>query len=165
LDRADKSGAVRDDRAFLFLAIRSNLLAGFGLQGSRAEDEPMIDHVSLGTNDIARAKAFYDPVLAVLDIKLQAQEERELLYGAGQFIISIVVPLDGKPATPGNGTHIAFAAKDRAMVDRFYQVAMANGGTEDGAPGLRPDYDAHYYGAFVRDPDGNKIEALTLLSR
>lgn len=125
----------------------------------------MIDHVSLGTNDVARAKAFYTPVLATLDIKLQAEEPTELLYGAGQFIISIVVPLDGQKATPGNGTHIAFAAKDRAMVDSFYQAAMANGGSEDGAPGLRPNYDAHYYGAFVRDPDGNKIEALTLLSK
>ena len=124
----------------------------------------MIDHVSLGTNDVARAKAFYTPVLAVLDIKLQAEEENELLYGAGTFVISIVVPLDSKPATAGNGTHIAFAAKDRAMVDRFYEVAMAHGGSEDGSPGLRPNYDAHYYGAFVRDPDGNKIEALTLLS-
>jgi catechol 2,3-dioxygenase-like lactoylglutathione lyase family enzyme len=125
----------------------------------------MIDHVSLGTNDIDRARSFYVPVLETLDITLQAEEERELLFGAGTFIISIVVPLDGRPATPGNGTHIAFAARDRAMVDRFYEAAMANGGREDGAPGLRPNYDAHYYGAFVRDPDGNKIEALTLLSK
>lgn len=125
----------------------------------------MIHHASLGTNDIARAKAFYDPVLAVLDIKPMGQEEGELFYGAGTFIISIVIPFNGQPATAGNGSHIAFAAEDRAMVDRFYATAMANGGTEDGKPGLRPEYDAHYYGAFVRDPDGNKIEAVTLLSK
>ncbi|MBJ3786731.1 VOC family protein [Devosia sediminis] len=124
----------------------------------------MIDHVSLGTNDVARAKAFYDPVLAVVQMTLQAETSSELLYGAGSFMISIVVPLDGEPATPGNGTHIAFAARDRAMVDRFYEVALANGGTSDGAPGTRSEYDAHYYGAFVRDPDGNKIEAVTMMS-
>ena len=125
----------------------------------------MIHHASLGTNDIARAKAFYGPVLGTLDIKLLGEEESELHYGAGTFLISIVMPHDGKPASAGNGSHLAFEAGSRDMVDRFYQAAMAHGGTEDGKPGLRPEYDAHYYGAFVRDPDGNKIEAVTLLSR
>jgi catechol 2,3-dioxygenase-like lactoylglutathione lyase family enzyme len=71
----------------------------------------MIDHVSLGTNDLARARAFYTPVLATLDIRLMREEESELLYGsAGGFVISIVEPMDGKPATAANGTHIAFRA-------------------------------------------------------
>ena len=125
----------------------------------------MIHHASLGTNDVARAKAFYGPVLATLGMRLLGEDEGELHYGAGTFLISIVVPHDGKPAGAGNGSHVAFAAGTRAMVDRFYQAAMAHGGTEDGKPGLRPEYDAHYYGAFVRDPDGNKIEAVTLLSK
>lgn len=125
----------------------------------------MIHHVSLGSNDIARARAFYGPVLATLDIRLMGEEENELHYGAGTFLISIVKPYDGNPASAGNGSHIAFAAADRTMVDRFYEAAMAHGGSEDGKPGLRPEYDANYYGAFVRDPDGNKIEAVTLMSK
>ena len=125
----------------------------------------MIHHVSLGTNDLKRARAFYDPVMATLFIHPMGEDEREVTYGSSVFVFSVGLPLDGKPATVGNGTHIAFAAEDREMVNRFHEAAMANGGTEDGAPGLRPEYDANYYGAFVRDPDGNKIEAITLLSK
>ena len=62
---------------------------------------------------------------------------------------------------PGNGVHIAFTAQDPAMVDEFYRVALDHGGKHDGAPSLRPEYNPHYYGAFIRDPDGNKIEAVT----
>jgi len=76
-------------------------------------------------------------------------------------LASLEKPTDGRPASVGNGVHIAFAAGTRAQVDEFYRVALANGGTDAGAPGLRPEYDANYYGAFVRDPDGNKIEAVT----
>lgn len=66
--------------------------------------------------------------------------------------------------SPGNGVHIAFKVKDRKMVRRFHKAALAHGGTDAGAPGLRPEYDANYYGAFVCDPDGNKLEAVTLTS-
>jgi predicted lactoylglutathione lyase len=71
------------------------------------------------------------------------------------------MPVEGQPASVGNGVHIAFAAETRTMVDEFYRAALANGGSDAGPPGLRPEYDASYYGAFVRDPDGNKIEAVT----
>jgi catechol 2,3-dioxygenase-like lactoylglutathione lyase family enzyme len=125
----------------------------------------MIHHVSVGTNDIERARAFYDAVLPVIGLRLLHGGDGAADYGSGQTSFSIETPVDGKPASVGNGSHIAFAAEDRAMVDRFYETALANGGSCDGAPGLRPEYDAHYYGAFVRDPDGNKIEALTLLSK
>ena len=121
----------------------------------------MIHHVSLGTNDLDRARSFYDPVLAVVGIRRIEQDGQGLNYGVGTFLITINKPLDGEPATPGNGVHIAFAAETREMVDEFYRVALANGGADDGAPGLRPNYNANYYGAFVRDPDGNKIEAVT----
>lgn len=120
----------------------------------------MIHHVSLGTNDIDRAKAFYGPVLAVLGLRL-LNRDHGLNYGAGKFLLSIITPVDGKPASPGNGVHIAFEARNRAMVDDFYRTALDNGGTNDGAPDLRPEYNGNYYGAFVRDPDGNKIEAVT----
>lgn len=121
----------------------------------------MIHHVSLGTNDVERSKRFYDAVLPIVGIVRMAEDEGGLGYGCGTFHFSVQVPIDGQPATVGNGTHIAFAVESRSMVDQFYAAALANGGRGDGSPGLRPEYDAHYYGAFVRDPDGHKIEAVT----
>lgn len=121
----------------------------------------MIHHLSLGTNDIERARAFYDPVLAVIGLRPIGNYENSADYGTGDFLLSLENPFDGKEASPGNGVHVAFQARDRAMVEEFHRTALAHGGTDDGAPGLRPRYDANYYGAFVRDPDGNKIEAVT----
>jgi catechol 2,3-dioxygenase-like lactoylglutathione lyase family enzyme len=121
----------------------------------------VIHHLSFGTNDVERARAFYDPVLAVVGLRRLDADGTALDYGIGQFLLSLETPVDGEPATPGNGIHIAFAAQDRAMVDLFHRTALENGGSDAGAPGLRPEYDAHYYGAFVRDPDGNKLEAVT----
>ncbi|GJD48325.1 hypothetical protein OPKNFCMD_1043 [Methylobacterium crusticola] len=121
----------------------------------------MIHHLSLGTNDVARARAFYDAVLAVLGLRLIKQDAGGIHYGTGDILLSLVTPVDGRPAAPGNGVHVAFQARDQAMVRAFHGTALAHGGSEDGPPGLRPEYNAHYYGAFVRDPDGNKIEAVT----
>lgn len=125
----------------------------------------MLSHVSLGTNDAARAAAFYDPVLAVLGIRKHAQRGDSIDYSSAMIGFSLEKPVDGQSASVGNGVHIAFAAESRAKVEEFYRVALANGGTDAGAPGLRPEYDANYYGAFVRDPDGNKIEAVTFLAK
>lgn len=124
----------------------------------------MLHHVSLGTNDAARAAAFYDPVLAVLGIRKICERDGSVDYGAASIVFSLEKPSDGQPAGVGNGVHVAFASGSRAQVDAFHRVAMANGGGDAGAPGLRPEYDANYYGAFVRDPDGNKIEAVTFAS-
>lgn len=121
----------------------------------------MIHHVSIGTNDLARARAFYDPIMALLGLRLILAEERSVNYGTGDILFSVEVPVDDRPASPGNGVHVAFAARDRGMVRDFHRTALARGASDDGAPGLRPKYDANYYGAFVRDPDGNKIEAVT----
>jgi catechol 2,3-dioxygenase-like lactoylglutathione lyase family enzyme len=123
----------------------------------------MLHHVSLGTNDLDRARAFYDPVLAVVGLRF-LHSQQSLNYGASTFMVSLTRPLDGQPATPGNGVHVAFYAGTRAMVEEFYRVALAYGGTSDGEPGLRPQYDPNYYAAFVRDPDGNKLEAFTYAS-
>lgn len=125
----------------------------------------MIHHVSYGSNDIARARVFYDPVLALLGLRLIMASDDEAHYGIATIIFSVVRPRDGKVASVGNGAHVAFAARERAMVDGFHATALAHGGSSDGAPGLRPEYDANYYGAFVRDPDGNKIEAVTLAAK
>ena len=79
-------------------------------------------------------------------------------------VFSLEKPTDGQPASVGNGVHIAFLAGKRAQVDEFYRLALAHGGSDAGPPGLRPEYDANYYAAFVHDPDGNKIEAVTFLA-
>ncbi len=124
----------------------------------------MIDHIGIPVSDMARARGFYQPVLAVLGIELQLEVTEAMTGGHGAhlgygrpgqpfFWIS-----SGKPA-PG-GTHVAFAAPDPAAVDAFYRAALAAGGRDNGAPGLRPEYHPGYYAAFVLDPDGNNIEAV-----
>lgn len=125
----------------------------------------MLSHVSLGTNDADRAAAFYDPVLAVLGIRPGKRRGGSVDYGSGMVGFSLEQPTDGKPASVGNGVHVCFVAESRAEVDAFYRIALAHGGTDAGAPGLRPEYDAHYYAAFVRDPDGNKIEAVCFMAK
>jgi catechol 2,3-dioxygenase-like lactoylglutathione lyase family enzyme len=121
----------------------------------------MIHHVSVGTNDVARARAFYDPVMALLGFRRLKDHQASADYGIGEIMFSVETPVDGQPATVGNGAHVCFQALDRAMVREFHRIALEQGGTDDGPPGIRAQYDAHYYGAFVRDPDGNKIEAVT----
>lgn len=127
----------------------------------------MIHHVSLGTNDADRAARFYDPVLAVIGMTRQSMEFGSIGYGsaAHEYLFCLEKPSDGQQATVGNGVHIAFAAAHKDVVDKFHEVALASGGSDAGAPGLRPTYDGNYYGAFVRDPDGNKIEVVTYSAR
>lgn len=126
----------------------------------------MIDHVSIGVTNMTRAKAFYDAALAPLGMApiFPVELSGQLVgigYGRGdQPSFWAQLPLNGHAASQGNGAHIAFSAAKRADVDAFYLAAMARGGIEDGAPGLRTEYHPAYYAAFVRDPDGNKIEAV-----
>lgn len=121
----------------------------------------MLHHISLGTCDLDRARAFYDPVMQELGMRRTLDVEEAIGYGAGITLFSLNLPADGAAASVGNGVHVAFEVEKRAAVDAFFNAALAHGGTSDGAPGLRPEYDANYYAAFVRDPDGNKIEAVT----
>jgi catechol 2,3-dioxygenase-like lactoylglutathione lyase family enzyme len=121
----------------------------------------MIHHVSLGTNDLEKAKAFYDAVMAQLGLRFIKKSERILAYGLTDVLFSLERPVDGQTARPGNGTHVAFHAGHRNTVDACHRAGIHNGGTDDGAPGIRAEYDAHYYAAFLRDPDGNKIEIVT----
>ena len=125
----------------------------------------MTHHLSVGSNDISRAESFYTPLFAVIGWRLISGNDESLDYGTSTVQFSVETPSDGEAAAPGNGVHIAFAAVSRAEVDRFYETALANGGTDAGPPGIRAEYDRHYYGAFVRDPDGNKIEAVTHSAR
>jgi len=117
----------------------------------------MLDHVSLGVSDFARSRAFYDRALAPLGLKVLFGDDATFGgYGDSRPFFWI-----GQPeADPSARAHVAFTAGDRRAVDAFYAAAMAAGGRDKGAPGLRPQYHADYYGAFVLDPDGNNIEAV-----
>jgi catechol 2,3-dioxygenase-like lactoylglutathione lyase family enzyme len=121
----------------------------------------MIHHASLGTNNLARARAFYDPIMSALGLRCLKHSDRMVAYGLTEAVFSLEVPLDGMRATAGNGTHIAFHAGHRSAVRACYEAGLANGGRDEGSPGVRPDYDPNYYAAFLRDPDGNKIEIVT----
>jgi catechol 2,3-dioxygenase-like lactoylglutathione lyase family enzyme len=121
----------------------------------------MLHHLSLGTNNIKRAKAFYDPLISLIGFRLLKSSETAAHYGASDIVFSLETPVDGSAASSGNGVHIAFQAPDRETVRQFHTAALANGGADEGSPGIRPNYNANYYAVFVRDPDGNKIEAVT----
>ena len=131
----------------------------------------MLSYVYFGTNDLRRAIVFYDAALGALGMprcvtgdpdwdRLAAgwgiYEDggmRELGFWVGK-------PFDEQPASVGNGSMVAFRAQSRKQVDDFYAAAIANGGLDDGAPGLRPHYAPDFYAAYVRDPDGSKIAAV-----
>jgi catechol 2,3-dioxygenase-like lactoylglutathione lyase family enzyme len=122
----------------------------------------MLLYVTVGTNDLARARSFYDPVMASLGLSRARSTDVEFGYkGADDNACRfwVVTPFDGHPADFGNGSMTAFAAGSRAMVDAFHQAALAHGGKDEGAPGIRP-YHEHFYAAYVRDPDGNKLSAV-----
>jgi len=121
----------------------------------------MFSHVTIGSSDPNKAAKFYDAVLGTLGISVLFNIEGAVAYGqttgAKTFILK---PFDGGPPVPGNGGHVAYLAASRAHVDTFYAKALEHGGTDEGAPGLRPHYHPNYYAAYVRDPEGNKIQAV-----
>lgn len=122
----------------------------------------MFSHIFVGASDFERALAFYNPLMAALGIEARFCE-RERPWAGWQShpdprpLFLIGKPFDGRPHEPGNGQMVAFLAQDRETVDRAHAVALAHGGSSEGRPGLRPEYHANYYGAYVRDPDGNKL--------
>ena len=122
----------------------------------------MLHHVSVGVQDVARAASFYDPVLKALGYKRVADySPGAIAYGESkdrpEFWIGL--PHNQGPAAVGNGTHVGFTAKSKAAVNKFHEAALKAGGSNNGEPGPRPDYGPAYYGAFIYDLDGNKIEA------
>jgi predicted lactoylglutathione lyase len=121
----------------------------------------MLGYVTLGTNDLARAAKFYDAIAAELGVSRMMENEQFIAWGVpgGGAGIGLTKPFDGKPATVGNGVMAALAAKDRAQVDRLYDVAMRLGGQDEGAPGERGP---GFYAAYFRDPDGNKLNAFVM---
>ena len=119
----------------------------------------MLGYVTLGVGDFETAKAFYDRTLAGLDGKFVMKTGGGQLYGNGAGpLLGITRPFDGRPAGHGNGTMVALAAPSRAVVEQVYRDALAAGGADEGAPGIRT---GTFYGAYFRDPDGNKICVFT----
>lgn len=122
----------------------------------------MFSHVFVGVADFERAMAFYEPVMAALGIARRFVD-RDRPWAGWQSspgprpLFLVGRPWDGQPHVAGNGQMTAFLAADRATVDRAWCVALDHGGSDAGAPGLRPEYHANYYGAYVRDPEGNKL--------
>jgi len=115
----------------------------------------MIDHIGVSVTDLDKSIAFYTKALAPLGYELIMKWEQFAGFGVA-----------GKPdfwigkGVPKDAIHVAFRAAGRAQVRAFYEAAMASGGKDNGAPGERPHYHEHYYGAFVRDPDGHNVEAV-----
>ncbi|NLR69863.1 VOC family protein [Novosphingobium sp. ERN07] len=121
----------------------------------------MIGYVTVGTNDLERGAKFYDAIAAEMGVGRMMEWEGAIAWGApgGGAGIGLTKPFDGNAASVGNGVMIALEAKDKDQVDRLHAVALANGGTCEGAPGPRGDT---FYAAYFRDIDGNKLNAFVM---
>lgn len=124
-----------------------------------ATNPSILSHVSIGTNRFEQAVAFYDQVLPTLGCKRILAHPGAVAWGREYPEFWVQTPIDGQPASVGNGSHFGFVAPDKASVQAFYAAALEAGASPDGPPGPRPDYGEPYYGCFVRDLDGHKIEA------
>ena len=121
----------------------------------------MFSHVTIGTKDLDRVKPFWHEVMAVLGHPFLFEGPGVIAFGSLDGSKTFIgYPFDGNPALPGNGGQIAYLASSRSQVDQFHAVALAHGGSDEGPPGLRPHYHPNYCGAYVRCPDGNKLQAI-----
>ena len=124
----------------------------------------MIDHISIAVRDLGNAESFYTALLAPLGMtKLREWPQAAIGFGKKYPEFWINRRSEMRRISDDCGVHICLRAPDAAAVDAFHDAAVKAGGTSDGAPGLRPQYDVQYYAAFIRDPDGNRIEAVTFL--
>jgi catechol 2,3-dioxygenase-like lactoylglutathione lyase family enzyme len=122
----------------------------------------MFSHINIGINDLERQYGFYAGLMDILGYKRRFAEKEKGWAGwqaadSARPLFLIARPFDGGPASPGNGQMTAFLATSRRAVDRAHAHTLAQGGSDEGAPGLRPHYHANYYGAYFRDPEGNKL--------
>jgi catechol 2,3-dioxygenase-like lactoylglutathione lyase family enzyme len=120
----------------------------------------MIDHISVGVSDLERSARFYEPTLATLGLTRLVTRPATIGFGKNypEFWINL---RKGMAAVEGSGNHICLRARSTGDVDAFHAAALRAGGKSDGAPGIRPHDRVRYYAAFVTDPDGNRIEAVT----
>ena len=126
----------------------------------------MIDHISLAVRDIKAAEAFYSAALTPLGlIKLREWPNAAIGYGKKYPEFWINRRAGMTAVETDSGVHVCLRAASTEAVDAFHAAALAGGGTCDGAPGLRPEYNDRYYAAFIRDPDGNRIEAVTFIAK
>lgn len=119
----------------------------------------MIDHVSIGVSNIARAKRFYDAALKPLGYSCLDEGRTSLGYGRDKVELWILAAKRPVTADAESGLHFCFSASTHAAVDAFHVAALAGGGSDNGKPGQRPDYGQKYYAAYVADPDGYRLEA------
>ena len=121
----------------------------------------MIGYVTLGTNDLARAARFYDALAGELGVPRFMQGDTHIAWGVagGGAGVAVTKPFDGEAASAGNGTMVALEAKDPAQVGRLHAIALQQGGSDEGAPGVRG---GGFYAAYFRDPDGNKLNAFCM---
>lgn len=122
----------------------------------------MIDHVSLGVSDLARSARFYDAVLAPLGFRRLVDADVRVGFGKKYPELWLNLRTGMAPVAPDTGIHVCLRTRSADAVDAFHAAALAHGGTDDGRPGLRKAAMVTYYGAFVRDPDGNRLEAMTV---
>ena len=124
----------------------------------------MIDHISIGVSDLERSARFYEATLAPLGLTRVVTRPATIGFGKAYPEFWINWRPRMRPAAPESGSHICLRSKSAAEVDGFHEAALKAGGESDGAPGLRPHDRVRYYAAFIRDPDGNRIEAVTFLA-
>lgn len=118
----------------------------------------MFTHICVSAQDLQASKKFYDAALGALGVNCVGQiNDRTCLYMTGSGKLLVMTPADGKAATPSNGGTLGFQAADKAAVDAFHAAGLANGGSDEGAPGNRAGAPGNPYGAYLRDPVGNKI--------
>ena len=120
----------------------------------------IIDHVSIGVNDLNAAGELYDCILSTIDIYRKYEIPGQAIAYGDDYEFWINTPLNDADAVPGNGVHTAFRADSISQVDRFWQAAISNGAESDGKPGYRTGYGEGYYATFIKDHDGNKIEVV-----
>jgi catechol 2,3-dioxygenase-like lactoylglutathione lyase family enzyme len=124
----------------------------------------MIDHVSVAVRDLDNSARFYETVLATLGMRALERRPATVGFGKSYPEFWINVRAEMIPVTPASGAHVCLRARTPEAVDAFHAAALASGGASNGAPGLRPQHGEGYYAAFVLDPDGNCVEAVTFVT-